>query len=140
METKSVKNMRLFHGSDEPFKGFREGAQVSGYYPGFYTSASRELAHSYGKNVTEFEVESIELVTLGPKDGDELKKTASAMGHRVSQGTGAPEVAMLLSRGIKAIRRGMEVIVLDTSVLKSTDDLPSPTGLNVQAIGQHLAK
>ena len=109
----------LYHSSDVEFTGFKEGAQKSGYYPGFYTSVEPDMAAQHGAKHFAFDASELSIFKL--ENADALKKEARAAGFETTEGSGKGEVEYLKSQGFDGMQRGKEVVVFETSKLKQTD-------------------
>jgi len=104
----------VFHGTHEPIKKFEGGKQVSGYYPGFYTTINRDHTANFGSYVHEFDITDLKFFTLsGGKDSDDLKQKARKAGYWTSAGSGYGEAQYLKDLGYDGIRRGNEYIIFD---------------------------
>ncbi len=103
----------VYHGTGGPIAGFDSKKQLSGYYPGFYTTIDREATSSYGTHVHEFDVTGLRFYPVDSKASEELKKAAREAGFWVTSGSGRGEVDYLKSLGYDGIQRGHEYIIFN---------------------------
>lgn len=105
--------IQVFHGSKNPILKFDIKKNLSGYYPGFYTSSSKDLAKRFGDIIYSMIIEEDKFYEI--TDAEELKKKAREAGFNTTQGSGYPESKYLQADGYQGIKRGIEYIVFDPS-------------------------
>src|ERR1022692_4099783 len=102
----------VFHGSPEIIDKFDMKKQISGYYPGFYTTSEKGKAESFGKHIYQFDIDPEKFYSLdNSKAADELKEIARISGYRVGSGSGHGETLYLKDKGYFGIKRGNEYIL-----------------------------
>ena len=109
-----IEWLDVYHGSKTPLTQFDSKKQLSGYYPGFYTTSEEERAKSHGDNITQLTIYEDKFYSLdNPQKADELKDMAAKAGFRTSSASGYAEVQYLKQEGYAGIRRGNEFIVFE---------------------------
>jgi len=99
------KSLLVYHGTNT-----KSGlGQKSGFYPGTYTSKSKEVAQGFGENVETLQVDSSKIFPLA--DADDLKRKASKAGFGFHGANGRSEANYLKSHGYIGMARGNEVIL-----------------------------
>ena len=99
------KPLLVYHGTNT-----KSGlGQKSGFYPGTYTSKSKEVAQGFGENVETLQVDSSKIFPLA--DADELKRRAAKAGFGFHGANGRSEANYLKSHGYIGMARGNEVIL-----------------------------
>lgn len=104
----------VYHGSKNNIQAFDSKNQVSGYYPGFYTTTDLNLAKSFGKILYSMTIDGSKFYQLS--DADELKANARKAGYNTSSGSGYNDVKFLQDLGYQGIQRGIEYIIFNPSL------------------------
>ena len=108
------KSLTVYHGTKSPIERFDPSRQLSGYYPGFYTTSDEGRARTvHGQVVYSFEIDPERFFPIDRANEDRVKAEAGRAGFRTSQGSGWGEVQYLKSQGYAGIRRGTEYIVFE---------------------------
>jgi len=106
--------IEVFHGTNNPLEIFNSKKQLSGYYPGFYVSSSKEKALAFGNNIYTFMLQPSKYYEINnEEDSKELKEIANKNGYRISMGSGSGESKYLRDIGYHGINRGIEYIVFE---------------------------
>jgi len=104
----------VYHGTNSPINSWDPSRQLSGYYPGFYTSSKLEYAKQHGaKYIYQLSVDESDFYSITSQNSDEVKKQAGRDGFQVFNGSGVGEVEYLKHQGYRGIRRGIEFIIFD---------------------------
>lgn len=98
--------MTVFHGSSKEIEAFDLSLQLSGFYPGLYTTTDIERAKSFGNIIHTLEITG-DYFLLTPELADILQKQS---GH---SGSGSGVVQILKDQGYSGIQRGNEFIIFD---------------------------
>ncbi|RTK96647.1 MAG: hypothetical protein EKK64_03420 [Neisseriaceae bacterium] len=104
----------VFHGSKAPIANFDSKKNLSGYYPGFYTTSSEDKARTFGSILYSMLINDDKFYVLNDlQDSELLKKSARENGFLSTQGSGYQDVAYLKKIGYEGIKRGIEYIIFE---------------------------
>ncbi len=104
--------LTVYHGSKVPVEKLDPSKQVSGYYPGFYTTSDEIRAATFGSHIFTLQIDPSKFYHLkDDKQAEMLKNEARQAGYYVNSGSGTGEVKYLKDQGYHGIRRGNEFIV-----------------------------
>jgi hypothetical protein len=107
------KIISVYHGSKTPIEIFDNTKQISGFYPGFYTSYDKNKAQQWGQFIYEFKINPSLFFPLTLDNMKQIDVLAAKNGFGQTSGSGYPIAKYLKSLGYKGINRGTEYILFD---------------------------